>query len=321
MVKVFPFYYNYIMVILFCPMKTYKDIILELCLNDERCIILTAESRKNLEGLPLILGDRFIDTGINEQTLVGTAVGLALRGRIPIVHAFASFLTMRAFEFIRTDVGYSALPVKLIGEYPGILSEALGPAHQALEYVALIRGIPNINIFCPADEDDLLTNIKYVIESPSPYYVRFSNHRSSLKHSAMSSKNLSEILREGTDAIIFVYSVLTEEAYYAAEILEKKDLSVKVINVRQLKPIDEQFCVEQAKNYRVCIAIEDHFQIGGLYTILSEIFIKYKINTELHSISLGNHWFTPLSIPEILKEEGFDKESLADRILKIIQKK
>ncbi|MGB9697131.1 MAG: transketolase family protein [Ignavibacteria bacterium] len=302
-------------------MKTYKDILLELCLNDERCIVLTAESRKNLEGLPLILGNRFIDTGINEQTLVGTAVGLALRGRIPIVHAFASFLTMRAFEFIRTDVGYSALPVKLLGECPGILSEALGPAHQALEDIALIRGIPNINIFCPADENDLLTNIKSVIESPLPYYVRFTAHRSSLKHLPMNLKNTSEILREGTDVIVFVHSVLTEEAYYAAEILGKNELSVKVINVRQLKPIDEQFCVEQAKHSKICIAIEDHFQVGGLYTILSEIFIKHQITTELHSISLGNHWFTPLILPEILQEEGLDRKSLAERILKIARKK
>lgn len=302
-------------------MNTYKDILLELCLKDERYVVLTAESRKNLEGLPLILGNRFIDTGINEQTLVGTAVGLALRGRIPIVHAFASFLTMRAFEFIRTDIGYSALPVKLLGEYPGILSEALGPAHQALEDIALMRGIPNINVFCPADENDLLTNIQSVFESPSPYYIRFTDHHSTLKHSVINPRNTSEILREGTDVIIFVHSFLTEETYYAAEILEKDELSVKVINVRQLKPIDEQLCVEQAKHYQVCIAIEDHFQIGGLYTILSEIFIKHQINIELHSISFGNHWFTPLTIPDILQEEKLNRTSLAERILKIVRKK
>lgn len=302
-------------------MKTYKDILLELCLNDERYVVLTAESRKNLEGLPLILGNRFIDTGINEQTLVGTAVGLALRGRIPIVHAFASFLTMRAFEFIRTDIGYSALPVKLLGEYPGLLSEALGPAHQALEDIALIRAIPNINIFCPADENDLLINIKSVFESSSPYYIRFTAHRSFLKHTAMNLRNTSEVLSEGEDAIVFVHSILTEETFYAAEILKQNELSIKVINVRQLKPIDEQFCVEQAKNYKVCIAIEDHFQIGGLYTILSEIFIKHQLNTELHSISLGNHWFIPLTLPEVLEEEKLDRKHLAEKILKIIRKK
>lgn len=302
-------------------MKTYKDILLELCLKDERYIVLTAESRKNLEGLPLILGNRFIDTGINEQTLVGTAVGLALRGRIPIVHAFASFLTMRAFEFIRTDIGYSALPVKLLGEYPGVLSEALGPAHQALEDIALMRGIPNVNIFSPADQDDLLMNIKSVFESPFPYYIRFVSHTSTIKHSIINSKNTSEILKEGSDIIIFVHSTLTEETYYAAEILERDGLSTKVINVRQLKPIDESFCVEQAKQYKVCIVVEDHFQTGGLYTILSEIFIKHQLTAELHSISLGNHWFSPLMMPDILQEEGLDRRALAEKILKIAQRK
>src|SRR5262245_21946080 len=100
---------------------------------------MTAENRAAIRGLPNRLGSRFIDVGIAEQTLVGAAAGLALRGKVPVVHALATFLTMRAFEFIRTDVGIAQLPVKLVGACAGFLSEANGPTHQAPEGLALVR--------------------------------------------------------------------------------------------------------------------------------------------------------------------------------------
>ena len=133
---------------------TYEDILRELVEHDNRFMVLTAENRAAIRNLPDQIGDRFVDTGITEQTLVGVSAGLALRGRIPVAHALATFLTMRAFEFIRTDVGISGLPVKLVGGFSGFLSEANGPTHQAIEDVSIMRGIPNINVFCPADEED-----------------------------------------------------------------------------------------------------------------------------------------------------------------------
>src|SRR5262249_56995043 len=103
---------------------------------------MTVENRAAIRNLPKELGERFIDVGICEQTLIGAASGLALRGRIPVVHALASFLTLRAFEFIRTDIGIPGLPVKLIGALPGLLSESNGPTHQSLEDIALMRTVP-----------------------------------------------------------------------------------------------------------------------------------------------------------------------------------
>src|SRR5262249_43090646 len=112
------------------PMN-YQDLLLSLANDDSAVVVLTAENRAHLGALPQMLGPRFIDVGICEQTLVGASAGLALRGRVPIAHALASFLTMRAFEFIRTDVGIPGLPVILVGFVPGFLSTANGPTHQA----------------------------------------------------------------------------------------------------------------------------------------------------------------------------------------------
>src|SRR5262245_54414919 len=151
---------------------TYEDVLAQLAEADSRLLVLTAENRAAIRNLPGPLGARFIDVGICEQTMVGMAAGLALRGRVPVVHALASFLTLRAFEFIRTDVGIAGLPVKLVGYVPGFLSEANGPTHQAVDDVAVMRAIPGMQIVCPADEAELCAALPAVIASPQPVYVR-----------------------------------------------------------------------------------------------------------------------------------------------------
>src|SRR5215475_10125568 len=152
---------------------TYEDALLRLAEADESVVVMTAENRAAIRGLPAKLGRRFIDVGIAEQTLVGAAAGLALRGRIPVCHSLAAFLTLRAFEFIRTDVGIAGLPVKLVGGVPGFLSEANGPTHQAIEDISLMRGIPGMQVFCPADAEELVAMLPAVMASGAPAYIRY----------------------------------------------------------------------------------------------------------------------------------------------------
>src|SRR5271167_982643 len=165
-------------------MPTYEDLLATLADQDRRIVVMTAENRAAIRGLPARLGDRFIDVGICEQTMIGAAAGLALRGRIPVVHALATFLTLRAFEFIRTDVGIAGLPVKLVGGVPGFLSEANGPTHQAIEDVALMRGIPGMQVFCPSDELELALGMPAAVAVPAPVYVRFNAVPARVPHSA-----------------------------------------------------------------------------------------------------------------------------------------
>src|SRR5580700_9563155 len=152
----------------------YESKLRELALRDERLVVMTAENRAAIRGLPAVLGDRFVDTGITEQAMIGAAAGLALRGRIPVAHALATFLTLRAFEFIRSDVGIAGLQVKLVGAVPGFLSDGNGPTHQALEDVALMRGIPNLDVFCPADASDMVLGLESFLATGRPGYLRYN---------------------------------------------------------------------------------------------------------------------------------------------------
>src|SRR5215470_4330979 len=187
---------------------TYEDCLVAIAEADPDLIVMTAENRAAIRGIPGRLRGRFVDVGICEQTMVGMAAGLALRGRVPVVHALATFLTLRAFEFIRTDVGIAGLPVILVGGVPGFLSEANGPTHQAIEDVALMRGIPTMQVVCPADEDELVAALPEIVASRKPTYVRFNARKAALSHRGRFAFGAAEVLSEGEDVSILTYGVL-----------------------------------------------------------------------------------------------------------------
>lgn len=292
----------------------YEEFLIQLLDEDERIIVLTAENRAAIRNLPDRKSDRFIDVGIAEQTMVGMAAGLALRGRIPLVHALATFLTMRAFEFIRTDIGIGNLQVKLIGAVPGFLSDGNGPTHQAIEDISLMRTIPTMNVFCPSDEEDMLLGLKEVILHPSPFYIRYNNSKTSVQHDKVFKIGKAEVIAEGRDIVIFTYGILLKQAVEAADILRTEGRSVGIVNLRTLKPIDEEIIKNTCRRDVLIVTLEDHFITGGLYSILSELIVKNRLRCNLLPIALENKWFKPALLPDVLEYEGFTSEKIAGKI-------
>jgi transketolase len=297
----------------------YELMLENLVMKDERFIVMTAENRAAIRNLPSKIGKRFIDTGITEMTLVGMAAGLANRGRIPVAHALATFLTMRAFEFIRTDVGIANLPVKLVGGVPGLLSEANGPTHQALEDIALMRGIPNMKIFCPADEDDMMLGIERVLTSPSPYYIRFNNRRPCYSHSVEFEEGKAEIIKTGRTVNILTYGYLFNEAFETVRLLKWEGIEAGLINMRTLKPIDEEAVINAVTNSKLTVILEDHFQTGGLFSIVSEIMTNNKLRANILPISFKDRWFKPSLIRDVLEHEELTPLKLTKRIINKIK--
>lgn len=294
---------------------TYETCLLNLLQEDERFVVMTAENRAAIRNLPEKINGRFIDTGITEQAMIGMAAGLALRGRIPITHALACFLTMRAFEFVRTDVGIANLPVKLVGGVPGFLSDGNGPTHQAIEDVALMRGIPPMGVFCPADEQDMLLGLPAVLKSERPFYIRFNNLAPVIEHESHFEIGKAEQVTNGQDVTILVYGMLFAQAYEAQQQLEAKGLSVRLLNLRTVKPIDEQAILKAAQETKLLVTVEDHFRTGGLFSIVSEILVTHEQCIPVLPIALENRWFTPALLPDVLQHEGFTAAHITTRIL------
>jgi transketolase len=293
---------------------SYEELLTELSLADERFIVMTAENRALIRKLPQLLGKRFIDTGITEQTMIGAAAGLALRDRIPVVHALASFLSMRAFEFIRTDAGIPSLPVKLSAFIPGLLSDANGPTHQAIEDVSIMRGIPNMTVFAPADEDDMVKMLPQIWASPKPAYTRVNTRPTTYVHEPF-VPGKAEVISKGEDVTILTYGLLFEQAMTAVEILKDEGLSAGLINMRSLKPVDEQVILEAAATSRLVVTLEDHFLTGGLYTIVAEVLLKHQKTTNVLPFALKEKWFKPALLHAVIEHEGFSGKQVAETIL------
>jgi transketolase len=299
---------------------TYEQQLLQLAQTDERIVVMTAENRAAIRNLPALLGDRFIDVGIAEQTMIGAAAGLAVRGRVPIVHALATFLTLRAFEFIRDDVGIAKLPVILVGGVPGFLSDGNGPTHQAIEDIALMRGIPDMGVFCPADHEELVAALPQLFASGKAWYVRYYAGEPVAAHTSEVVLGKAEVYpstateEEGDDITILTYGFLLREALKAQSILQAEGLSVRVVNLRTLSPVDEDMIVDAAERSQLIVTLEDHFLIGGLYSILSELFNREGLFADVMPIALENRWFKPALLADVLDYEGFTGEKIAEKI-------
>lgn len=299
----------------------YEQLITQTALADERFIVMTAENRALIRNIPNhpALAKRFIDTGITEQTMIGMATGLALRGRIPVVHALAAFLTMRAFEFIRTDVGIANLPVKLTGFIPGFLSDGNGPTHQAIEDISIMRGIPHMHVFAPADEEDMLIMLPEIWHSTSPAYTRANLIKPIVQHDKNFKIGKAEVISEGSSITFLVYGMLFNNVFQAKQILEEQGLSIGLVNMRSLKPVDEEAIVKAAKESELIVIVEDHFKTGGLYSIVAEVLLKNQVTANVQSLSLNENWFRPGRLSEVLEYEGFTPGKIAARTFGLLE--
>ena len=297
---------------------TYESALLAAARHDQRVMVLTAENRAAIRSLPEALGERFIDFGICEQTMVGAAAGLALRGRIPVAHALATFLTLRAFEFIRTDVGIPGLPVKLVGGVPGFLSEANGPTHQAIEDISLMRGIPGMQIICPCDEAELVAALPAVLASPKPAYIRHVAGAARVSHNQPFELGRAERLTEGHHVTLLSYGFLVPEVVAAAAQLAERGIAARTLNLRSLVPLDQAALLEAARETAAIVTIEDHFLTGGLFSITAELFVRHGVATPVIPIALEERWFRPALLTDVLRVEGFTGRQLAARVARAL---
>lgn len=298
-------------------MNAYETLLLDTAARDERLVVITAENRGHMRTVPPMLGDRFIDVGIAEQTMIGMAAGMAVRGRVVVTHALAAFLTMRAFEFIRDDVAITNAPVIMVGMVPGILSDGNGPTHQAIEDVSIMRGLPNIGVFCPCDEREFVDGMRVLMESHRPWYVRYLN-APELPIDREPFVEGKAVTLCGTsinhpNVTILTYGFLTRQCIEAADELRRSDLSVRVVNMRTLKPVDVQAICDAARRSEMIVTVEDHLLTGGLASIVAETLIAHRMMVPVMNIGFSS-WFKPGRLNEVLEYEGLSSSALARRI-------
>lgn len=294
----------------------YETVLRGLAESDDRVMVVTAENRAAIRNLPPVLGPRFVDVGISEQTMIGMCAGLALRGRRPVAHALATFLTLRAFEFIRDDLGIPKLGAVLVGGVPGFLSEANGPTHQAIDDVASMRTIPNVRVVCPADEHELAEALPALVAEGAPVYVRHIGLMPSFTRKKTFAVGQGEVLSDGEDVGILSYGLMTRESVVAASILTSAGLSVRLVHLPSVKPIDEALVISTLTRCRINFTVEDHLLSGGLFSVVAELMTRRGLSARVVPFALEERWFIPTLLPKVLAHEGFSGEKLAERILR-----
>ena len=266
--------------------------------------------------------ERFFNMGIAEQNLMGTAAGLAAAGKIPFASTFAIFATGRAFEQIRNSIAYPKLNVKIAATHAGITVGEDGGSHQAIEDIAIMRAVPNMTVLVPADGEETRQAIKAAAQYKGPVYIRMGRLDVPLLFGEEYQFEIGKanVLREGTDVAIMANGIMVALALEAAEELSLSGISVSVVNVASVKPLDVSTLVQVAQKTKAVVSAEEHNIIGGLGSAIAEVLAE-NAPTPMVRVGLKDTFGESGRPLELLEKYGLTKASLIKATLEVIAKK
>ncbi|MBI5021958.1 MAG: transketolase family protein [Ignavibacteriales bacterium] len=266
--------------------------------------------------------DRFFSVGIAEQDMIGTAAGLAVAGKIPFVSAYGEFAAGRPFDQIRQSLAYSILPVKICASHCGITVGPDGATHQSLEDIAIMRVLPNMIVASPCDYYEAKKMVKASIQLKNPFYMRFFRDNSPVftNPDVPFQFGKADILIDGKDVTIIACGLQIWESILAEEILSRDGISVRVINMHTIKPIDIEAIVKAAEETGAIVTAEDHQKHGGLGGAVAEILTQhYPAPQEF--VAINDTFGESGNGIELMKKYGIDKDAIVKAVRKVLSRK
>ena len=262
---------------------------------------------------------RFINVGVAEQNLIGIAAGLALAGKKVYVYSIIPFITMRCYEQVRDDLCYHNLDVTLIGAGSGLSYGILGSTHFALEDIAILRPLPNLSIFSPADEKEATAGMQELRCYKSPVYIRVGKKNEPVvyQHTNNFKYGKASYLKKGNKIAIITTGTITSEVLIAADkLLKKNGIDSTVIDIHTIKPLDGETIITVAKNHDLIITVEEHGIIGGVGTAIIETLSDSAIFTPIYRIGTTDAFIHEVGTQEYLRKKlGLDGESIYQKIV------
>jgi len=308
-------------------MKSTRDAYGECLVNfgkDERVVVIDADTststRTNMFAKKY--PNRFFNVGCAEQNLIATAAGFAYGGKIAIASAFAIFATARTWEQIRSFVAHDNLNVKIIVTHSALTNAPDGESHQSLEDIAMLRVIPNMTVIVPADAEETKQAIRAAIEKQGPCYVRLNRAESPVIFDTGYEFKLGKgaVIRDGDEVTIIAAGNMVSKALEAAEILAK-EISVRVVNLSTIKPIDEEIVIKAARETRAIVTAEEHSIIGGLGSAVAEI-TSTNIPTPIEFIGVKDKFGqTGVTTEELYEVYGLTVSAIVEAARRILSRK
>ena len=266
------------------PREVYGRTLVELGRENPAIVVLEADLGKSTmscyfeEAFP----GRFFEMGIAEANMTSFAAGLSLTGKIPFTNSFAVFAAGRAYDQIRQAIGIPRLNVKIVGSSAGLSDFGDGATHQSVEDIAIMRAIPHMTVLVPADANETRAMTRAIVRYLGPVYMRLTrNDMPDLPGSDQPFEiGKPRRVRNGRDVVVFACGLMVSRALAAAESAAARGLSVRVVNVSSLKPVDEAALRAEAAGMKGLVTAEEHSVIGGLGSLIAEVMQGSGIPTE-----------------------------------------
>jgi len=266
--------------------------------------------------------ERFFQIGIAEANMMGIAAGLTIGGKIPFTGTFANFSTGRVYDQIRQSIVYSSKNVKICASHAGITLGEDGATHQILEDIGLMKMLPGMTVINPCDFNQTKLATIAISEFKGPVYLRFGRPKVPNFTNEKSNFQIGKgiILKSGKDVTVVATGHLVWKAIQAAEEMKKHKISVEVINIHTIKPLDNQIIINSVKKTRCIVTAEEHNYLGGLGESISGMLSKTH-PTHQEFVSVNDSFGESGTPNQLMEKYGLNKESIIDKIKKVIKRK
>jgi transketolase len=299
--------------------KACLDMVHTLAREDRRVLFVGSDlGSGTLDAMLREFPDRFFMEGIAEANLVGMAAGLALEGFQPFVNTIATFLTRRAYEQIAIDVCLHHLPVRLIGSGGGLVYAPLGPTHEAIDDIALMRALPGMTIVAPSDAQEMRAVMRAALGLAGPLYIRLGKGGDPVLWSQDREGfafGRAYVVKPPGRVLFVSTGVMSKRALDAADLLDRQGISSGLLHVPTLKPLDEERLRALAEEAELVVSVEEHSLIGGLGSALAELFADAGMRVPLLRLGLPDAFVERYgSQDERLAEFGLQPDAIAARV-------
>ena len=301
----------------------FGDGIAEIARTNPNVVALTADLAGSLKLNQFMkeFPERFIQCGIAEANMMGVAAGLTIGGKIPYTTTFANFSTGRVYDQIRQSIAYSEKNVKICASHAGLTLGEDGATHQILEDIGLMKMLPGMTVIVPADYNQTKAATMAIADYKGPVYLRFGRPVWPIFTKAEDFViGKAQVFSEGTDVTLFACGHMVWQAIEAGKILEAKGISVGVINIHTIKPLDTEAVVSALKRTKCAVTCEEHNVLGGLGDSIAQVAAKH-IPVPIEMIGVNDSFGESGKPMDLLKKYGLDPESIVAAAEKVMGRK
>ncbi|MFA6216505.1 MAG: transketolase family protein [Candidatus Omnitrophota bacterium] len=262
--------------------------------------------------------ERFFNMGVAEQNMMAVASGLASCGKIVFASTFAIFATGRAWDQIRNSIAYNNFNINIVATHAGVSVGPDGASHQALEDIALMRVIPNMNILAPCDGPQTREAVIAAAHNKGPFYVRLGRPKvTTIENKGKFQLGQAQVLTQGNDVAIIACGIMVHEALVAVESLLKKNISARLINIHTIRPLDAETILAAARQTKGIVVCEEHTVIGGLASSVDEV-VAENHPTKVIRVGVRNRFGQSGQPAELMKEYNLTSADIEKAVFKII---